>query len=112
MAAAQSMTVAHCQINVQTRHNLLYHAVQYDTAVRFKPRFLSSQLLIVQLRLCYCFYLYVNVQLMKRDIVIAVIYCYITTDFHYAKGDSRLSAWGVLCYKGLVLRTTSIYILA
>ena len=47
----------------------------------------------VQLRFCYCFYLYLNVQLMKRDIVIAVIYCYITTDFHYAKGDSRLSPW-------------------
>ena len=48
----------------------------------------------VQLRFCYCFYLYVNVQLMKRDIVIAVIYCYITTDFHYAKRDSCLSACG------------------
>ena len=48
----------------------------------------------VQLRFCYCFYLYANVQLMKRDIVIAVIYCYITTDFHYVKRDSRLLAWG------------------
>ena len=48
----------------------------------------------VQLSFCYCFYLYANVQLVKRDIVTAVIYCYITTDFHYAKRDSRLSANG------------------
>ena len=48
----------------------------------------------VQLRFCYCFYLYANVQTVKRDIVIAVIYCYITTDFYYAKRDSRLSAYG------------------
>ena len=46
----------------------------------------------VQLRFYYCFSLYANVQLVKRDIVTAVIYCYITTDFHYAKCDSRLSA--------------------
>ena len=31
---------------------------------------------------------------MKRDVVTAVIYCYITTDFYYAKRDSRLSAYG------------------
>ena len=31
---------------------------------------------------------------MKRDIVTAVIYCYITTDFYYAKRDSHLSAYG------------------
>ena len=49
---------------------------------------------IVQLRFCYCLYLFANVQLVKRDIVTAVIYCYITTDFHYAKRDSRLSAYG------------------
>ena len=48
----------------------------------------------VQLRFCYCFSLNSNVQLVKRDIVTAVIYCYITTDFHYAKCDSRLSAYG------------------
>ena len=48
----------------------------------------------VQLRFCYFFSLYANVQLVKRDIVTAVIYCYITTDFHYAKCDSRLSAYG------------------
>ena len=33
----------------------------------------------------YFFNLYVNVQHVKRDIVTAVIYCYITTEFHYAK---------------------------
>ena len=48
----------------------------------------------VQLHFCYCFYLHANIQLRKRDIVIAVIYSYITTDFHYAKRDSRLLAWG------------------
>ena len=48
----------------------------------------------VQLRFCYCFSLYVNIQLVKRDIATAVIYCYITTDFHYMKCDSRLSAYG------------------
>ena len=30
-----------------------------------------------------------NVQLVNRDIVTAIIYCYITTEFHYAKRDSR-----------------------
>ena len=29
------------------------------------------------------------VQFVKRDIVTAVIYCYITTEFHFAKRDSR-----------------------
>ena len=40
---------------------------------------------------------------MKRDIVTAVIYCYITTDFHYAKRDSRLSA-----YEGVMLHRVGI----
>ena len=31
---------------------------------------------------------------MKRDIVTAVIQYYITTEFRYAKRDSRLSAYG------------------
>ena len=48
----------------------------------------------VQLRFCYCLSLYANVQLVKHDIVTAIIYCYITTDFHYMKCDSRLSAYG------------------
>ena len=30
-----------------------------------------------------------NVQLVNRDVVTAVIYCYITTEFYYAKRDSR-----------------------
>ena len=34
-----------------------------------------------------------NVQLVNRDIVTAVIYCYTTTQFHSAKGDSRLSTY-------------------
>ena len=37
---------------------------------------------------------FANVQLVKHDIVTAVIYCYIATDFHYAKRDSRLSVYG------------------
>ena len=40
---------------------------------------------------------------MKRDIVNAVIYCYITTDFYYAKRDSRLSAYG-----GVMLQSVGI----
>ena len=65
----------------------------------------------VELRFCYCFSLYANVQLVKRDTVTAVINCDITTDFHYAKCDSHLSA-KVLCYKTFVLRKTSTDILA
>ena len=40
------------------------------------------------------FFLYANVQLEKRDIVTTVIYYYTMTNFHYAKRDSRLSAYG------------------
>ena len=57
----------------------------------------------------YFLNLYKNVQLAKRDIVTAVIYYCITTEFHYAKDDSRLLAYrGVgtevsyfcyICYK-------------
>ena len=65
----------------------------------------------VELRFCYCFSLYANVQLVKRDTVTAVINCDTTTDFHYAKCDSHLSA-EVLCYKTFVLRKTSTDILA
>ena len=46
--------------------------------------------------LLFFFNLYANVQLMKRDIVTAVIYYYITTEFHYAKRDSAyagVSVW-------------------
>ena len=65
----------------------------------------------VQLRFCYCFSLYANVQLVKRDIVTAVI-CYITTDFHYAKCDSRLSAYGGVMLQRVCKVKTSIDILA
>ena len=37
-----------------------------------------------------------------RDIVTAVVYCYITTEFHYAKRDSGLLEG--LCYNGLNLQ--------
>ena len=37
--------------------------------------------------------LFGNVQLLKRDMVTAVIYYYTTTEFHYSKRDSRLSAY-------------------
>ena len=69
------------------------------TAVRFKPRFKAhgyshcpTALLLLFLSLCErsaC-----PLTMVKRDIVTVVIYCYITTDFHYAKHDSRLSACG------------------
>ena len=49
-----------------------------------------------------------KVKFVKRDIVAAVIYCYITTEFHLAKRDSRLSAYQ-RCY---VTKGTSIDVLA
>ena len=68
-----------------------------------------AQLIIV--RSYYFLNLYENVQLAKRDIFTAVIYCYITTEFHYAKDDSRLLAYGgvgtevsyfcYICYKNI-----------
>ena len=43
----------------------------------------------VRLRFCFFFiFTQTLVQLVKRDMVTAVIYCYITTEFHYAKRDS------------------------
>ena len=42
----------------------------------------------------------------KRDIVTAVIYCHITTDFCYAKRDSRLSA----CAQAAQAHNTRSYI--
>ena len=41
---------------------------------------------------------------MKRDIVTAVTYYYITTEFHKAKRDSRLSAYGDVTLHGLNLK--------
>ena len=60
-----------------------------------------------------------NVQLVNRDIVTAVIYCYITTEFHYAKRDSRYLSllgfspckfWQALVYlsKYLILLLTHV----
>ena len=58
----------------------------------------AAQALVV--RSYYFLILYPNVQLLKHDIniVIAVIYSYTTTEFHYAKRDSRLSAYGGVMY--------------
>ena len=60
----------------------------------------------------YFFNLYPNVQLVKRDIVTAVIYYYIRTEFHYAKHDARLLAHGgvgievsYFCYKNIKIST-------
>ena len=39
-----------------------------------------------------------------RDIVTAVVYCYVTTKFHYAKRDSGLRHLEELCYNGLNLQ--------
>ena len=48
---------------------------------------------------------------MKCDIVTAGIYYYIMTEFHYAKRDSRLSAYGgvgievsYFCYKNTCIK--------
>ena len=43
----------------------------------------------------YHFNLYVNVQLVKRDIVTAIIYYYIMSEFHYTK---RGSVYGGVMY--------------
>ena len=44
----------------------------------------------VRLRFCYfLIFTQTPVQFVKRDIVTAVICCYITTEFHFAKRDSR-----------------------
>ena len=44
----------------------------------------------VRLRFCYfLIFTQTPVQFVKGDIVTAVIYCYITTEFHFAKRDSR-----------------------
>ena len=39
-----------------------------------------------------------------RDIVTAVVYCYITTEFHYAKRDSGLLAFGGVMLQRFVQR--------
>ena len=52
----------------------------------------AAQVIIV--RSYYFLNLYENVQLAKRDIVTAVIYYYVTIEFHYEKDDSRLLAYG------------------
>ena len=52
----------------------------------------AAQVIVV--RSYYFLNLYENVQLAKRDIVTAVIYYYITIEFHYEKDDSHLLAYG------------------
>ena len=43
-----------------------------------------------------------KVQLVRRDIVAAVIYYYITTEFHYSKRDSPLSEYGGVTLKSVI----------
>ena len=50
----------------------------------------AAEALIVRSYYYFC-NLYTTVQLVKRDIVTAVIKYYIPTKFHYARRDSRLS---------------------
>ena len=76
-----------------------------------KPIALEHRRLKLSLPSDYFLNLYENVQLAKRDIVTAVIYYYTTTEFHYAKDDSRLLAYGgvgsevsyfcYICYKNI-----------
>ena len=63
---------------------------------------------VIVVRSYYFLNLYENVQLAKRDLVTAAIYHYITTEFHYAKDDSRLLTYGgvgtevsYFCYKNI-----------
>ena len=68
----------------------------HGRAVNKKPRCGCNRALkptvthTVRLRFCYfLIFTQTPVQFVKRDIVTAVIYCYITTEFHFAKRDSR-----------------------
>ena len=68
----------------------------------------------VRLRFCYSLiFTQTSVQFVKRDIVTAVVYCYITTEFHFAKRDSRcLSFLGFSpCKWGQALAYLSKYLI-
>ena len=61
----------------------------------------------VRLRFCYFFiFTQTLVQLVKRDMVTAVIYCYITTEFHYA-GETWLAAFHSCGFSLQVLASSS-----
>ena len=49
---------------------------------------------------------------MKRDIGTAIIYCYTATEFHYAKRESRLSAYGGIGIEVSYFQYKNIKILA
>ena len=61
-----------------------------ETAVRLEPRFKTHGYSHCPTALLLLFFILTQtlVQFVKRDMVTAVIYCYITTEFHYAKRDS------------------------
>ena len=70
-----------------------------ETAVRLEPRFKTHGYSHCPTALLLFFiFMQTLVQLVKRDMVTAVIYCYITTEFHYAKRDSLpFTLAGFLC---------------
>ena len=61
-----------------------------ETAVRLEPRFKTHGYSHCPTTLLLFFFIFTQtpVQFVKRDMVTAVICCYITTEFHYAKRDS------------------------
>ena len=54
----------------------------------------AAQALVV--RSYYIFFIFMRT---FRDIVTAVVYCYITTEFHYTKRDSGLLAFGGVMFQ-------------
>ena len=98
---AETLAVGEIDSEGETGQTHIHHALYIACCLHLtRPRCGLNRALnltvthTVQLRFYYCFYLYANVKLVKRDIVTTVIYCYITTDFYYVKRDSRLSAYG------------------
>ena len=79
--------------------------------MRLEPRFKTHVTHTVRLRFCYFFiFTQTLVQLVKRDMVTAVIYCYITTKFHYA-GETWLAAFHSCGFSLQVLASSSPVIL-
>ena len=82
-----------------------------ETAVRLEPRFKTHVYSHCPTALLLFFiFTQTLVQLVKRDMVTAVIYCYITTEFHYA-GETWLAAFHSCGFSLQVLASSSPVIL-
>ena len=83
-----------------------------ETAVRLEPRLKTHCYSHCPTALLLFFFIFTQtlVQLVKRDMVTAVIYCYITTEFHYA-GETWLAAFHSCGFSLQVLASSSPVIL-